>query len=217
MKKLALPLAATAAVLTLWALPAAASSDQVVRTLNKQYSVEGMKGISLDFPVGELKVDAAAGRQVQIRVEIKCRPGRDSCEDAARDIEVKAKSSGGKLSLGLDGWPHGGHGMNARVQVTLPKDLPLKSELGVGEMTINGMEADLDVDLGVGEVHVNLPEAAVRSVDLDTGVGESQLFAQGKTWESSGLVSRELHWNKGAGKASVQVDCGVGEAHVDLR
>jgi hypothetical protein len=215
MKKLALPLAA-AAVLVIGALPAAAS-DQVVRTLAKQFSVQGMQGVSLDFPVGELQVDAAAGRQVQIRVELKCHSGRESCEDAARDVEIKAKSSGGRLLLGFDGWPHSGHGMNARVVVTVPKDLPLKSELGVGEMHVNGVEADLDVDLGVGEVHVNLPESAVHSVDLDTGVGESQLFAQGKTWESSGLISRELHWKNGAGKAEVQVDCGVGEAHVDLR
>ena len=50
----------------------------------------------------------------------------------------------------------------------------------------------------------------------NTGVGDSSLFAQGRRWESSGLVSKALSWSKGQGKAAVKVDCGVGEAEVRL-
>jgi hypothetical protein len=48
-------------------------------------------------------------------------------------------------------------------------------------------------------------------------VGEASLIAGGRRYESSGLVARELNWNKGTGHAEVEVDCGVGEIAVTLK
>lgn len=212
MKKLALLLGAA----LLGSLPAAA--DEVVRTLDRQLSAAEASSIHLDFPVGEVQVDAGTGRQVQVQVNLECDSKRQArCLEAAKAIEIVSSTSGGRLHVELKGWPKAGtRGLEAHYVVTVPRDLPLKAELGVGEMRIAGLENDLNADLGVGEVSVKMSESTVASVNVDTGVGEANLFAQGHHWESSGLISRELKWHEGRGKAAINVDCGVGEAEVRL-
>lgn len=212
MKKLALLLGAA----LLGSLPAAA--DEVVRTLDRQLSAADVSGIHLDFPVGEVQVDAGTGRQVQVQVRLECDSKRQTrCVEAAKAIEIASSTSGDRLHVELKGWPKSGtRGLEARYVVTVPRDLPLKAELGVGEMVISGLENDLNADLGVGEVSIKMAESAVASVNVDTGIGEANLYAQGHHWESAGLISRELKWHEGRGKAAINVDCGVGEAQVRL-
>lgn len=195
-----------------------ASADEIVRKLDRQASAAGVSAVHLDFPVGEVRVTAAAGRQVQVHLELECDSFRQArCIETAKELELVSSTSDDRLRIGLKGWPKGGtKGLEARFTVSVPRDLPLKADLGVGEMEISGMASDVTADLGVGEVDVVMAENAVGSVSLDTGVGEANLYAQGRQWKSSGFVARELHWNKGRGKAEVRVDCGVGEAKVRL-
>jgi hypothetical protein len=212
MKKLALLLGAA----LLGSLPAAA--DEVVRTLDRQFSAADLSGIHLDFPVGGMEVEAGTGRQVRVQLKLECDSARQSrCVEAAKGIEVVAGKSGDRLHVQLKGWPKvGTRGLEAHYVVSVPRDLALRAELGVGEMRISGLENDLDADVGVGEITVKMAESTVASVSVDTGVGDANLFAQGRRWESSGLVSRELKWHEGHGKAAINVDCGVGEAEVRL-
>lgn len=212
MKKLA-PLVAAA---LLAALPAAA--DEVVRTLDRQFSAADASRIHLDFPVGELKVEAGSGRQVEVHVDLQCdSPRKTRCVDAAKAVELVA-SSGAKLHVELKGWPKSGtRGLEANVRVTVPRDLPLQAELGVGDMEISGLEADLSADLGVGDVTVTMSESAVAEVHVDTGVGDANLSAGGHNFEGSGFVGKELDWTKGSGRAEIRIDCGVGEAEVRLQ
>jgi len=116
-------------------------------------------------------------------------------------------------------WPKfsGGRGLHVIAKINVPRDLPLWTDLGVGELNVEGTEGDLTLDLGVGEVNVTLPKEAIRSVNLDTGIGEANLNADGRHYERAGLIARQLNWNEGKGNARVKVDCGVGEIGVSLR
>ncbi len=212
MKKLILPLAA----ILLGALPAAA--DDVVRTLNQAFPVNAATEIDLDFPVGELIVEAWDEPQVKVEARLECDSKSGRCAEAAKALRLTANTSPQRLSVELQGWPKGGtRGLEAHVRVKVPRDLPLTAALSVGEMTISGMESDLDADVGVGEVRVAMQKSAVSSVHLDTGVGEAHLSAGGKRYESSGFIAKELSWTRGTGQADIEVDCGVGEINVELR
>jgi len=215
MKKL-IPVLAAALLAALPVSPAFA--DEVVRTLDRQFSAADASRIHLDFPVGELKVEAGSGRQVEVHVDLQCdSPRKTRCVDAAKAVELVA-STGDKLHVELKGWPKSGtRGLEADVRVTVPRDLPLQAELGVGDMEISGMEADLSADLGVGDVTVTMAESAVAEVHVDTGVGDANLSAGGHSFEGSGFVGKELDWTKGSGKAEIRIDCGVGEAEVRLQ
>lgn len=212
MKKL-IPFAAAA---LLAALPAA--GDEIVRTLDSQISAAEASRIHLEFPIGELKVEAGDSRQVEVHVDVKCESKRKTrCIEATKALSLVA-TPGERLHVELKGWPKSGNrGMEADVRVTVPRDLPLQADLGVGELGVSGMEADLSVDLGVGNVNIVMPESAVRSVSIDTGVGEANVYAAGQRIEGSGFISKDVKWTKGEGKARVSVDLGVGDAEVRLQ
>ncbi|HSN89423.1 MAG TPA: hypothetical protein VL025_21850 [Thermoanaerobaculia bacterium] len=212
MKKLILSVAAA----LLCALPA--SAEEVVRTFQKQLSAGDVESIHIDIPVGELEIEAGDGPQVETRVELLCKNTKPRCLEAARNVRFVYSTDDGRLHFQLKDWPKTNtRGLQVRALFTVPRTLPLRTELGVGELTVNGLEADLQVDLGVGEVNVTMPETAVGSVNLDTGIGEADLRAGGRHYTSEGLFVREIHWNKGKGQASVEVDCGVGEINVALK
>jgi len=212
MKKLILPVAAA----LLCALPA--SAEEVVRTFQKQIPTGDVGIVHIDIPVGELEIEAGDGQQVETKVELLCKNRKPRCLEAARNVRFVYSTDDGRLHFQIKDWPRTNHrGLEVRARFTVPRTLPLKTELGVGELTVNGLEGDFQADLGVGEVNVTMPESAVGSVKLDTGIGEAGLRAGGRRYESEGLFVREIHWNQGKGKSHVEVDCGVGEINVTLK
>jgi hypothetical protein len=213
MKRLSLLIAAALVI----ALPASAKEKETVRSFDKKIPTQGVKAIDLDFPVGEMEVEGWSQSEVEARVEIRCENRSRRCLEAARKVELVANTEGERLSLHLKDWPRGSRGMQIFVRVSVPQDLPLKAELGVGELTIQGIEADLDADLGVGEVNVTMSEGAVHSVHLDAGIGEANLRAGGRWYENSGLMVSALKWREGSGQSNVEVDLGVGEINVVLK
>jgi hypothetical protein len=141
------------------------------------------------------------------------------CAAAAKAVRLVYRVAGDTLRIEVKDWPRftGGKGLQVVARVSVPRDLPLVANLGVGELRIKGLEADLDGDLGVGELRVELPRSAVRQVHLDTGIGEATLLAGGSRFSHGGLIARSVDWNDGPGKARVNLDCGVGEIDVTLK
>lgn len=213
MKKSALILVAALA----WGVPAGA--DEVIRSFRQQIPVRGADQIVLDFPVGEVTVEAWDNAEVDLDVKVACNRRTSRCVAAAKGLRLVYDAGGNQLRVAVKNWPklRGSSGLHIRATISVPRDLPLRAELGVGELNIQGTAGDLDVDLGVGEVNITLPKEAIGTVDLDTGIGEASLVAAGRRYESAGLMARSLHWDKGTGRAGVSVDCGVGEIDVRLK
>lgn len=199
------------------ALPLRAS--ETVRHFTQDLTVQNADKVALDFPVGEVRVTGWDQRQVQLDVRLKCHRETDRCIAAAKAVRLVYRMAGDTLRVEIKNWPKfsGGKGLQVEAQVSVPRDLPLIANLGVGELVISGLEADLDGDLGVGELRVTLPQSAVRQVHLDTGIGESSLVAGGQRFERGGLISRGIDWRDGTGRSTIHLDCGVGEIAVTLK
>ena len=212
MRKLALTLVAT----LLWALPA--SADETVRHLEKQIPANSIQQVDLDIPVGEVRVDGWDQPQVHVDVKLECDNGREACREAAQKVRVVYSKEDDRLRIEMKDWPKwNSKGLEAHVRIQVPRQLGLNADLGVGEMEIAGIEGNLDADVGVGELDITLPASAVASVSADAGVGEADLSANGRHYESSGLVAKTIHWTKGTGTSQVKADVGVGEINVKLQ
>jgi hypothetical protein len=212
MKKTVLVLAA--ALLSV----APVSAKEIVRSFRQQFPMGAANRIHLDFPVGEVHVEGWDGPQVDLDVRITCDNWTDRCRRASQGLRLVYNTNDGQLEIHIRDWPSlgGVRGLNVIAIVQVPRNLPLRADLGVGELTIRGLAGDLTADLGVGEVRVTLPKEAIGSAHLDTGIGESTLLAAGRRYSSSGLITRAVKWNRGIGHARVKVDCGVGEIQVTL-
>lgn len=200
----------------LWGVPAGAK--ETVRSFRQQIPVGGAGKIHLDFPVGEVQVEGWDSRQVDLDVRITCNRLSRRCEEAAKALRLVYNAAGGQLEVKIADWPHfgGTKGLNVEATLRVPRNLPLRADLGVGKLAIQGIASDVTADLGVGEVHVTLPRGAIGSAAIDTGIGAASLVADGRRYSSEGLITRPIKWSKGAGRARVKVDCGVGEIHVTL-
>ena len=191
---------ASLALLAALALGQPASAKEIVRSFRQQIPIGTAIRIHLDFPVGEVKVEAWDSPQVDLDVKITCNEMSNRCEEAAKALRLVHSGSDGQLEIKVKDWPHFGatKGLNVDATLRVPRNLPLRA------------------DLGVGEVHVSLPKEAIGSAAIDTGIGEASLVANGRRYSSGGLITRAIHWDKGLGHARVKVDCGVGEIHVTL-
>lgn len=217
------------------ALPAAA--DVTVRTLSQQYSAAAADKIHLDIPVGTLEVVAVPGNRVKVDVKLDCdRASQQRCVDLAKRLELVEDGGGDKVRVRLKGWPKasGNKSLEVHVRAEVPRDLPLKAELGVGELKVSGGQRRLDADVGVGEVDitheqgdvdvsvgvgeatVRMREAEVASAALEVGIGETGLRVGGKRYSGSGFLGGDLKWKKGRGAARIHADIGVGEVSVKL-
>lgn len=207
-------------VLTMAALlrVAPAGADEVVRAFKQQIPTGNAGEVYVDFPVGELKVEGWDGSKVDVDVKIECDRPTAKCQEAARKLRLVYDNSGERLKVEIRDWPRFAtpKGLQVHARVRVPRDLAVTADLGVGELTVQGIQGDVSADLGVGEVNVTLPREAIGSVSLDTGVGEANLVVAGKRYQSAGLVAKEIRWNKGTGRSGLTVDCGVGEIDVRL-
>jgi hypothetical protein len=216
MKKIALTASLALLAALLWGGPAGAK--EIVRAFRQQIPVGTAGRIYLDFPVGEVQVVGGDDRRVDLDVKITCNEETSRCEDAARSLRVVFNRADGQLAVRIAGWPHFGatKGLNVDAVLRVPRNLPLRTDLRIGKLTIEGIASDVTAHLGVGEVHVTLPKEAIGSAALDTGIGEAHLLAAGRHYSSEGLFTRTIHWDKGQGRARVKVGCRVGEIHVTL-
>lgn len=209
---------AAALLLAAAAVPAVADDDRTVRTLGKKFAAGSLSGLVLDVPVGEVTLEVWAEDAVDVVARLRCDRDSRRCEQAAQKVRLIAGSRDGKLRLRFEDWPKArSRNLHALVEVRVPRALAVDVDLGVGELNVDGLEGDLRADLGVGEVNVAMPEAAVQSVTLDTGIGEASLHTRQRTYERAGLIARRIRWREGSGKSVVEVDCGVGEIDVTLR
>lgn len=214
-RRIVLVVAPFAVLLTLLAGGALADGD---KTLTGTYPLAGAGAVRLDLPVGEIHVVAAPGAEVKVDLRVDCDHWSISCEDRAARVELVAERSPDKLEVRVEGFPKfNQRGMHVTGTITVPADRPLSIDMGVGELSVEGVGGDLRVDLGVGEVRLRLPESSVARVRLEAGVGETSLRVSGSRVEGdrSLLIGSRLAWSGGRGASKVSVDLGVGE--VDAR
>ncbi len=198
------------------ALPLSAS--ETVRHFGQQLDAAGTDRIAVDLPVGEATITGWDQDQVAIDLVLKCHHDSGRCAAAAKATRLVYRTTGGTLRIELKDWPKlGGKGLQMEAKISVPRDRVLQANLGVGELNISGIEADVDADLGVGEMNVHLPLASFREAHLDTGIGESSLVAGEARIEHGGLIAREIDWHEGRGRSQVRLDCGVGEIDLTMK
>ena len=200
-------------------IPAPAAADETVRTLEHEAEAGSHESVGFEGSVGEVTVVGVSGETVRVEVEIRFERERDNaCRRAAEDVDLRMRLRGDRIDFEIEDWPKlPNKRISFRARVEVPRRMALEIGMGVGEISVEGMESDVEVDVGVGEVSVEMNERHVRHIELDTGVGEALLRTGDRTIDGQGFVGSHLTWRDGPGDARVEVDAGVGEIEVTLR
>lgn len=199
------------------AAPAQASDSD--REIKASWPAAEFDAVRFDLSVGELEVLAGNGDKIEVEVFAECKRNRRDCEEALEDIELFDRARSKVLAIELEGYPKWGKGrIEIEATVRIPADFDFELDMGVGEVNIEGLRGNLDLDLGVGELTIDAKPAHLRSVNLDVGVGDAEIYGSAKHVEGrrSFLVGSEVYWSEGKGDKRIKVDVGVGEVTVRL-
>ena len=196
-------------------------ADEVVRSEGAAWPPQDARRVSVDVPLGEVRVVGTTDGAVDARLRLTCDRDTARCREQAARVHLRPRRSGSTLELevvGMDRGRRSGASPTPHLELRMPAELGLQVELGVGEVDVRGLEGDVEIELGVGEVRVAMPEAAVADVSLDVGVGEASLLPRPQGTRSSRFLflGNEVDWREGSGTARVTVEVGVGEATVKL-
>jgi hypothetical protein len=190
------------------------------REVTASFPLQGAAEVVFEMEVGELTIETADIEQVDVALDIRCRTSSVTCERRMEQVEAVESRRDDRLQVAVSGiGKTTSHRMEVDARVRVPRRVELVVDMGIGELDISGVDRDLYVDMGIGEVRLRLDAAAVGSVYLDAGIGESALYGPSDAEARSSrpfLVGSELAWEEGAGGSEVVVDLGIGEIAVHL-
>ena len=186
------------------------------RDLNKSFALADGQSVRLDFPVGQLRVEATSGDRVIVELTARCK-WRDNCDDALEDIHIHERRTDRRLEVDVDApRPWGKLKLELKATIKVPRDASLTVDMGIGELRVSGFRNDQWIDLGIGEVSVEVPESVVRSLSVDAGIGDASLHGSDHavSGRRSKLIGSEVSWDEGEGDSRISVEVGIGEASV---
>lgn len=178
--------------------------------LEENFKIDANSTIHFDIPVGSLDLRTHNSDEVIINVRVKAQEDGWFSSDADLDDAYLEKDiSGSKVRLEID--------LDDTVQeweVTIPASANIDIDLGVGEIDLEDVEKDIFVDVGVGEVDIELASDDYDRIELESGVGATDLSGFRGEDSERNLVSESTYW-RGNGRYQINVEVGVGE--VDVR
>jgi len=161
--------------------------------------------IHVRFSVGDIHIKRGDSTKIKLEYTVKSRHERN-VKDAHVDFDVRGNDATIEFHA-----PSSGN-TQFDVELEVPASTNLDVHEKVGDITIDNIEGDKDLDLGVGDISVVTPgQAAYRLVRASTGIGDVDSDGYGET---SGWLGKTLKYH-GDGKYELRAHVGVGDIRLE--
>ena len=161
--------------------------------------------IHVRFSVGDIHIKRGDSTKIKLEYTVKSRHERN-VKDAHVDFDVRGNDATIEFHA-----PSSGN-TQFDVELEVPASTNLDVHEKVGDITIDNIEGDKDLDLGVGDISVVTPgQAAYRLVRASTGIGDVDSDGYGET---SGWLGKTLKYH-GEGKYELRAHVGVGDINLE--
>jgi hypothetical protein len=154
--------------------------------------------------VGDLHIRRGESNKIQLRYTVKSRRER-AVKDATVDFEVRGNDARIEFHA-----PVGGN-TNFDVELEVPPNTNLDVHEKVGDVTVENIEGDKDVELGVGDIRLADGHSGYRLVHASAGIGDVNGDGYGET---SGWLGKTLKYH-GEGKYELRAHVGVGDIKLE--
>lgn len=178
---------------------------------------EGITEVVIEASVGTVEVAGADVAEISGDVELELDRDEWTARRAERvlggaDLDKEVK--GGTLLLRLDRTDDEEQSENWTVRV--PRSLAVRIKSGVGDIRVLDVGGDITIKAGVGDIRIEGEYASFGSVGATCGVGDISLRTPEGRDSGEGFISRRLS-AKGPGKATIEIEAGVGDVELRLR
>ena len=196
--------------LTLMAMPLAMA--QGTKRLTYDIDAAAFQRLQLEMAVGEMDIEISDGDSISLDIFLEAdRRWFSLRRPDISDMELEQRSRGDSLYLGIDR-----DNVEQTWRVRLPAYLALELEVGVGDVSIVGLDNDLTLELGVGAVSVEVASENFNEVTASAGVGDAVVRVRGSDNERRSLVGANAFY-QGDGDYRIDVEVGVGDAEIRRR
>lgn len=154
--------------------------------------------------VGDLHIRRGDDNKIRLNYTVKSRSEKN-VKDATVDFDVHGSDA--KIEF----HSHYSGNTNFDVELEIPRNTNLDIHEKVGDMTVENIEGDKDLDLGVGDIRVEREPSTYRLVRASTGIGDVSSDLSGQT---SGWLGKTLRYH-GDGKYELRAHVGVGDITLD--
>ena len=196
-----------------------AQASERERTFDLDRPAAGVARVVLEVGVGDVEVIADETGRIIAHVEVSADKGWRGSARARRALEALELVSdlkGDALHLRISERRDDDHNFGEDWTLHVPPGVAIEIEQGVGDLRILDLAAEIDIELGVGDVRIEGEHAAFGPIEGQCGVGDVSLRTPRERTEGSGFIAHSLE-AEGPGKASIDVEVGVGEVDIRLR
>ena len=192
-------------LLSLAAAPLCRAHDwryEETRTDAHDFVAGGMLHVHLS--VGDVHVRRGADNKIRLRYTVKSRR-EGNVKEAHADLDVRGNDA--KLEFHA---PSGGN-TEFDVELEVPASTNLDVHAKVGDVIVEDVEGDKDLDLGVGDIRLSGDRSSYRLVHASAGIGDVNGDGYGET---SGWLGKTLKY-RGEGKYELRARVGVGDISLE--
>ncbi|MCC5825275.1 hypothetical protein [Alkalimonas sp.] len=162
--------------------------------------------LALEVGVGQIQINTADTDRILLRVDVRGEKRWWFFSHKVGDVELKQQLRDGRLYLSIPK-----DNTKQHWQLTLPAELAVKVELGVGQFYANRIHSSYDVDVGVGQISSSLNAEQFQRIELSAGVGNVNLHNAPSSFKAERhLVGGSLEWS-GPGSTVFKANVGVGD------
>jgi hypothetical protein len=168
----------------------------------RDFAAGGM--VRLRLNVGDLHIRRGDSDKIRLHYTVKSL-SESHLKDAHVDIALRGRDASIEFHAPTSG------NTQFDVELELPQNSNLEVHEKVGDLRIEDIEGDKDLQLGVGDIRVAFGRAAYHSVRASTGIGDVNTSTGdvsagflGKTLKYHGDGKYELHAHVGIGDISLE-------------
>ena len=193
------------ALLCLVLVPFCAASDwryEETHTDAREFVSGGLLHVHLS--VGDVEIHRGNSNKLNLRYTVKSRR-EHNIKDARVDFDVRGNDATIEFHA-----PTGGN-TEFDVELEVPANTNLDVHEKVGDMTIEDIEGDKDLELSVGDIRISDGHSGYRLVRASSGIGDVHSDGYGET---SGWLGKTLKYH-GDGKYELRAHVGVGDINLE--
>lgn len=178
------------------------------------YSLDDITEVYIDGAVGEMEIVHTDGDEIKIELELE---GKRRYwimnERSVSEIELVQSTRGDRLRISMneDDVKH----VDIHWRIELPSVARTHINLGVGKITGEFADTELELDLGVGAADIAVARSSAGRLELHSGVGSAYLHGADDIVTKRAMISEQTH-GYGDGQLPMEFNVGVGELKVRL-
>jgi hypothetical protein len=156
--------------------------------------------VHVRLKVGDLRILRSDSNKIRVHYTVKSR-SESRMKDAHLDFEVLDRDANIEF--------HAATGGNTQfdVELDVPQNTNLDVHEKVGDLTVEDIEGDKDLELGVGDIRIAAGHSGYHLMRASTGIGDVNGRSYGET---SGWLGKTLNYH-GDGKYELRAHVGVGD------